>query len=119
MLHKASDLKGFDIAASDDLVGHVSDAFFDDSTWAIRWLVVETGHWLSHRNILLPASALERVDPTRREFAVKVTSAQVEASPYIDAHQPISRQMETGIYDHYGWGPLLDQGLLCRRIRRI
>jgi len=63
MLWTASKIKGYAIAASDGDVGHVSDLLFDDASWQIRWLVVETGNWLAGRKVLLPVSTLDM--PTR------------------------------------------------------
>jgi hypothetical protein len=51
----------------------VSDFLFDDVSWLVRWLVVDTGNWLSGRKVLLPAMALGHLDAERREFAVRLT----------------------------------------------
>ena len=66
MLTNASLIKGCTVAASDGHIGSVSDFLFDDSTWLVRWLVVDTGNWLSGRKVLLPPSVLGRLDPTDR-----------------------------------------------------
>jgi sporulation protein YlmC with PRC-barrel domain len=105
MLRNASAVNGYAIIASDGHLGTVSDFLFDDTTWLVRWLVVETGSWLSGRKVLLPAFALGHLDPARREFSVRLTRQQVKDSPDIDTERPVSRQMETGIYDYYGWSP--------------
>jgi sporulation protein YlmC with PRC-barrel domain len=39
-----------------------------------------------------------------------LTKKQVEHSPEIDCDQPVSRQMETNVYDHYGWYPYWGTG---------
>ena len=49
MLRHESDVEGYAIHASDGLVGTVSDFLFDDAVWMVRWLVVDTGHWLPGR----------------------------------------------------------------------
>jgi PRC-barrel domain len=54
MLRNASTINGYAIAASDGELGTVSDFLFDDATWLVRWLVVDTGNWLSGRKVLLP-----------------------------------------------------------------
>jgi sporulation protein YlmC with PRC-barrel domain len=54
MLRNASAIKGYAIAASDGRIGTVSDFLFDDDSWLVRWLVVDTGKWLSGRKVLLP-----------------------------------------------------------------
>lgn len=111
MLRNASSITGYAIKASDGHLGTVSDFLFDDKSWLVRWLIVETGSWLSGRKVLLPAFALGHLDPERREFSVRLTMQQVKDSPNIDAERPVSRQMETGIYDYYGWSPYWGPGL--------
>jgi len=105
MLGNASAINKYAIEATDGPIGTVSDFLFDDAHWKVRWLVVDTGHWLPGRHVLLPPSVMGHVDPSKEEFAVRLTMQEVKASPDIDAHQPVSRQMETNLYDHYGWSP--------------
>ena len=110
MLRKASAIDGYAIAASDGRIGTVNDILFDDASWLIRWLVADTGKWLSGRKVLLPPSVLGQLDPKGREFAVSLTMRQVEDSPDIDTERPVSRQIETNIYDYYGWHPYWGAG---------
>ena len=111
MLTKASDIDGYAIAASDGTLGTVKDFLFDDASWLVRWLVVDTGNWLSGRKVLLPPVALGHPDPTKREFPVRLTKQQVKDSPAIDTERPVSRQMEHTLYDYYGWSPYWGSGL--------
>src|SRR5215204_1752390 len=112
MLWDASALEGYVIEASDGRLGSVSDFLFEDTSWIIRWLVVDTGNWLSGRKVLLPPSALGEPDPSRRQFPIKLTMQQVKDSPDIETDRPVSRQHETHIYRHYGWNPYWDSGRL-------
>jgi hypothetical protein len=105
MLWHASVINGYAIEAKDGAIGTVSDFLFDDASWRVRWLVVDTGNWLSGRKVLLPPSALGQLDVSDRALAVKLTRQQIKDSPDIDSDRPVSRQMETSVYDHYGWGP--------------
>ena len=81
MLRNASAIKGYAIAASDGPIGIVSDFLFDDASWRVRWLVVDTGKWLSGRKVLLPPSAMGHPAPTGNEFPVNLTMQQVKDSP--------------------------------------
>ena len=47
MLRSMKDLEGYAIDAIDGTIGHVKDFYFDDEAWVIRYLVVDTGAWLS------------------------------------------------------------------------
>jgi sporulation protein YlmC with PRC-barrel domain len=111
MLWNASAIKGYAIKASDGCVGTVSDLLFDDARWAVRWLVVDTGKWLSGRKVLLPLSTLGNPEPEQREFMVELTMRQVKDSPDIDTDRPVSRQMGAHVYDYYGWSPYWGMGL--------
>jgi hypothetical protein len=111
MLRNASTIDNYSIVASDGNFGFVSDFLFDDASWSIRWLAVDTGTWLFGRRVLIASSALGRVDAVAKEFSVKLTLQQVKDSPDIDTERPVSRQIETEIYDHYGWTPYWGLGV--------
>jgi hypothetical protein len=57
MLHNTQSLYGRTLSATDGEIGHVQDFYFDDQTWAARYLVVDTGTWLTGRKVLLPSDA--------------------------------------------------------------
>jgi len=105
MMLKLSTVRKHAIAATDGTIGMVSDFLFDDVSWTIRWLVVDTGNWLSGRKVLLPPSVLGHAMPADKTFPVRLTLAQIEASPVLEEHRPVSRQFEVSTYDHYGWSP--------------
>ena len=110
MLWNASVINGSAVVATDGRIGTVSDFLFDDATWSVRWVVVDIGKWLSGRKVLLPPSVLGLPDPGEHNFSVKLTMQQVKDSPDIDTDRPVSRQMETNIFDHYGWSPYWGSG---------
>jgi hypothetical protein len=105
MLRRASEVNGFTIGASDGSMGAVSDLLFDDSTWLVRWFVVNTGHILPGRKVLLPPLALGHVNHIGDQLSVRLTKKQVMDSPDINTDQPVSRHMESNLYDYYGWTP--------------
>jgi hypothetical protein len=78
MLWHASAINDYAIEASDGDIGTVSDFLFDDASWLVRWLVVDTGNWLSGRKVLLPPSVLGQLDAKEHEFSVKLTMQQVK-----------------------------------------
>jgi hypothetical protein len=112
MLWNASALTGYVIAASDGELGTVRDLLLEDVGWAIRWLVVDTGNWLPGRKVILPLSALGKPDRATRHFPVKLTMRQVKNSPDVDMGLPVSRRVETDLYDYYGWDPYWRSGSL-------
>ncbi len=105
MLRPISKLNGHTIEATDGPIGNVSDILFDDATWKMRWLVVDTGHWLPGRKVLIHPSAIGEVDDERQSVSVKLTKARIKDSPDTLHDQPVSRQMEAGLNRYYGWDP--------------
>jgi hypothetical protein len=103
MLQNIKDLYGSKLAAADGAIGHVKDFYFDDKTWVIRYVVADTGSWLTGRLVLLSPHAFGQVDRSENTLHVKLHKQQIQDSPSIDSHQPISRQYEVAYYNYYGW----------------
>ncbi|WP_158816538.1 PRC-barrel domain-containing protein [Methylocapsa sp. S129] len=112
MLQVISAFNGYAIEASDGGIGSVSDFLFDDQSWKLRWLVIDAGSWLAERKVLVHPSAIGQADYEGRKLAVALTKTEVEGSPDIREHQPVSRQMESELYSYYGWDPLWGGGYL-------
>ncbi len=68
MLWESSAVASFGMEASDGATGSISDLLFDDTNWALRWCVVDTGSWLSGRKVLLPPSPMGEANSIRRAF---------------------------------------------------
>jgi uncharacterized protein YrrD len=47
MLRTVKAMEGFAIGAKDGDIGEITDFIFDDKAWTIRYVVVDTGKWLS------------------------------------------------------------------------
>jgi hypothetical protein len=110
MLRQTSNLRGYGVGAADGPIGSIQDFLFDDATWLVRWFVVDTGAFFPGRKVLLPPSALSHDDHTARQLNVKLTRQEVKDSPSIDTDLPVSREMETHLYDYYGWSPYWSTG---------
>jgi hypothetical protein len=96
-------MHGWAIGTVDGEVGRLHDTYFEDRHWGIRHLVVETGHWLGGRRVLLPPQAITSVDPGRRRLRTSLTRRQVAQSPDIDLAKPVSRQHEHELAHYYGF----------------
>jgi hypothetical protein len=101
-------LQNFVIHATDGELGYVHELYFDDETWAIRYLTVDTGGWLGGRRVLISPFSIVRTDWDARRLDVALTKKQVEDSPNIDTHRPVSRQHEAAYLGYFGfpyyWG---------------
>ncbi len=103
MLRSTKQLYGDTLGASDGEIGHVKDFYFDDQNWAIRYLVADTVSWLAGRKVLISPHSLGRLDQAGKVLRVNLTRKQIEDSPSIESHKPVSRQYEEEYYRYYGW----------------
>lgn len=103
MLRSLKELKGYALQASDGEIGQVSDIYFDDEEWTIRYLVADTGTWLPGRQVLINRLVLGQPDWEARAFPVDLTTEQIKNSPDIDLAKPVSRQEEIELVQHYQW----------------
>lgn len=91
------------MGATDGEIGEVREFYFDDASWTIRYLVVETGSWLAGRKVLISPFALKSVDTEHATIPVNLTKEQIKSSPDVDTEKTVSRQHELNLYNHYGW----------------
>jgi hypothetical protein len=103
MLRKTTDLERYVIAATDGNIGHITDFYFDDEAWVIRYLIVDTGAWLSSRKVLISPIAIGEPNWKEKLLSVSITKEQVKNSPEIDTEKPVSRQQEVQNLEYYGY----------------
>jgi hypothetical protein len=103
MFTNAAQLKGLVIRAADGELGTVDQLYFDDETWAIRYLTVDTGGWLGGRHVLISPMSIAPTDWPARRLDVALTKKQVEKSPDINAHLPVSWKQEAAFFAYYGY----------------
>lgn len=111
MKRNVKDITGFAIGATDGEIGKVTDLYFDDKSWTVRYFVVETGGWLFGRKVLISPQAITGSSWDEKVFYVNLSKEQVKSSPDIDTSKPISRQQEIALYNHYPWGAYWGGGL--------
>lgn len=103
MLQSIKELYGKKLGGSDGDIGHVKDFYFDDQNWAIRYLIADTGSWLPGRKVLLSPYSIGHLDQAGKVLHVNLTRMQIENSPAIESHKPVSRQYEEDYHRYYGW----------------
>lgn len=104
MLRTVESLKGYAIRATDGELGHVEELYFDDQKWGVRYLIVKPGSWFSRQRVLISPYSVTSINDDDETVHVNLTQKQVEGSPDIDTHQPVSRQMEQEHASYFGYG---------------
>ncbi len=105
MFKRLVDIEGFRLAAEDGEIGHVTDVYFEDDAWVVRYLVVATGSWLFGKKVLVSPNSIEAIRWEKKCIKVSLTTEQVRQSPDIDTDRPISRQQEAEYHLYYNFPP--------------
>lgn len=125
MRQSVTNLIGDTISAKDGEIGSVDDLYFNDESWIIRYIIVDTGGFLKHKKVLIhPAavvkSKIARVNTLntlvdapdssdtsdadkRTTLTLNLTVKQIQDSPSIDTKRPLNRQDEVRLFMHYAW----------------
>ena len=72
---------GYHLQASDGIIGHVCDFMMDAQSWAIRQLVIKTGHRFSGKEVQIPTRTVDRISYPDSTVFVNLTKEAVEQSP--------------------------------------
>lgn len=80
-LRSVNEVTGYHIGAADGEIGHVDDFIIDDEDWAIRFIVIKTGGWLSGRKTLVSPQSIEGISWTESKMFVSLTRDQIASSP--------------------------------------
>jgi hypothetical protein len=102
-LQNTKELRGNKLAALDGDIGHIRDFYFDDNIWVIRYAIADTGSWLPGRLVLLSPHAFGKLDQDEKTLHINLRKIQIQDSPPIESHKPVSRQYEVEYYRYYGW----------------
>jgi uncharacterized protein YrrD len=94
MLRSTKQMYGDKLRAKDGEIGHIKDFYFDDQSWVVRYLIADTGEWLAGRMVLISPHVLTNFDLDGVCRVVNLTRMQIETSPPISSHMPVSRQYE-------------------------
>lgn len=101
MLRSTRDMRGYMVDAADGHIGTVMDFYFEETGWAVRYVVVDIGALLPGRNVLVSTEAVGT--PQRTLLPLKVSKEQVRTSPDVDTRLPVSRRERAKLHRHYRW----------------
>jgi hypothetical protein len=94
MLRSTKAIIGYRLLAMDGDIGRCKDLLFDEQHWTVRYIVADTGAWISKRLVIIAQTLLGEPDWNRREIPVRLTREQIEEAPSLDSDAPVSRRYE-------------------------
>jgi sporulation protein YlmC with PRC-barrel domain len=103
MLRSIEEILGYKLQASDGHLGRVKDVHFDDTSWAVRYILVDSGGWLVGRQIVLAPQVLGEPDPNSRQMSVALGRQRIEDSPVIMRERGLTLGEQRLLAEYYDW----------------
>lgn len=101
-LRSFDEISGYRIHATDGEIGHVEDLVVDDTSWLVRYVVIDTRNWLPGRKVLVSPAWVSDVEWPQRRVTFDLTREAIKDSPPFDPAIPVNRRYEERLYDYYG-----------------
>ena len=92
----------YHIQATDGDIGHVHGLLVDETTWAIRYIIVDTSNWWLGHQVLIAPQWIQDVSWSDVTVSVNLTRQAVKDAPPYDSAAQLDREQEIGIHEHYG-----------------
>jgi sporulation protein YlmC with PRC-barrel domain len=96
----ADDIRGAHIyGVNDEKLGKIDDVIFDHASGDIRYVVVDTGGWLSSNKFLVPTERIQPSTKHKDDYQVDLTKQQIETfPPYKESD--LQEEKSWGDYEH-------------------
>lgn len=101
-LHSSEELKNFGLHATDGNIGHIADLIIEEESWRIRYLEINTHHWLPGKHVLLAPAWIKKIDWQNKTVLVDLDCNAIKTAPDYEPAKIISRQYQLDLYQHYG-----------------
>ncbi len=76
-----ADITGYEVEALDGSIGKVDEATYDTGR---SYVVVDTGHWIFGKKVMLPAGTVRRIDEAEEKIHVERTKEEIKHAPEYD-----------------------------------
>ena len=108
-LRSVDEVAGYNVIAGGENTGEVDGFLVEDRTWKIRYIVVDTGRWLSHHRVVIPSHWITAISWAEHSVEVSVSGEQLESAPVYPDDGPVTREYEEQYFSHFGREPYWQQ----------
>lgn len=100
------DIRGAEVyGVNDEKLGKIDDVIFDHSSGEIRYVVVDTGGWLSSKKFLVPANRIQPYGNHEDKFYAELDQERIQMLPEYD-EKKLKSEIEWSDYEKLyeeGW----------------
>jgi uncharacterized protein YrrD len=109
-LRSSKEVSGYKIHATDeDKIGHVDDFIIDDDTWAIRYLIINTGNVFTGKKVLISPEWIDHISWDDSKVYINLSKEEIKQSPEYSDESGLTRDYESSLFGYYKktpyWSP--------------
>lgn len=101
-LRSSKEATGSRIHALDGEIGYVVDLIVEEPEWLVRYLEVDTRHWLPGKRVLIGTPWISHAAWHKNVVSVDLPCEAIQTAPTYDPNKIIGRDYQAALYKHYG-----------------
>ncbi|MBI1938555.1 MAG: hypothetical protein HYS25_10580 [Ignavibacteriales bacterium] len=108
MLTNFRSISKYRVEALDGNVGNIHELLFDEQSWIVRYIVINTGNLFMKNLVLLQPEEFVSCDTDEEKFLVNLTKEEIINSPSVEAVKKTNYYWPNywvGTHLTYGWTP--------------
>lgn len=105
VLRTTHEATGYTIEATDGSIGHAEDFLFDDHSWQVCYLVIDTRNWWPGKKVLVSPLWISEILWDDGRVVVDLSRDAIKASPEYKQDAPLDPDYLDRLHGHYGKKP--------------
>jgi hypothetical protein len=101
-LRSFKEVSGYRINADDGEIGKMVDLIVDQEKWNVLYMIVDTGGLFRGKKVLVSPNWVDQISASSQEVDVDLKVETIRKSPEWDPNQPLDRDYEERLHEHYG-----------------
>jgi uncharacterized protein YrrD len=108
-LRSTREVTGYRVYTVDSDAGKAADFIFDQDTWAFRYLVIDTSHWLPGKKVVVPVKLVDRVIWSRSKVNVNIARDRLQYAPPLPESGTVVQEYEETLFAYYHLHPYWEE----------
>lgn len=100
-LRRASAVRGYRLEAVDGSIGHIDDFLFEELTWELAFLAIDTGNWWPGSKALVSPDWVSAVSWARSRVYLDLTREGIRTAPAYDPQRPPTEEEARELRRHH------------------
>lgn len=103
MLRKMSALQNFNLRGVNGDLGKVTDFYFDQHQFILRYIIIDTGSWLKDEQTIISTEVIKNIDYQNKLINTDLEAEKIESAPSPDKNKPVSKAVEEKLSKYFNW----------------